>query len=80
METLPYDPLADCEQRVQHYEQQVAFARESVAFWQKYLEQQRDLLQAYRRKLDNTKLQVAQANSLEYGLVSPYLEGVNYGD
>lgn len=68
METLPYDPLADCEQRVQHYEQQVTFARESVAFWQKYLEQQRDLLQAYRRKLDDTKLQVAQANSLKAGL------------
>lgn len=71
MKTLPYDPLADCEQRVQHYEQQVAFARDSVAFWQKYLDQQRDLLTAYRRKLDNTKLQVAQANSLNCGLSEP---------
>ena len=68
METLPYDPLADAEQRVQHYEQQVNFARDSVAFWQKYLDQQRDLLQAYRRKLDDTRLQVAQANSLKAGL------------
>ena len=68
MEHQTYDPLADAEQRVQHYEQQVNFARESVAFWQKYLDQQRDLLQACRRKLDTTKLQVAQSNSLKAGL------------
>lgn len=68
METQLYDPLADCEQRVHHYEQQVNFARESVAFWQKYLEQQRDLLQAYQRKRATVLLEMAQANSQKCGL------------
>jgi hypothetical protein len=68
MEREPYDPLADCEQRLQYYEQQVAFARDSVAFWQKYLEQHRDLLQAYQRKRATVLLQIAQANSLNAGL------------